>query len=285
MSLSQRILVVENNRDLCDDLAASLREAGYQVDPAYSAAQALERIRLRTYHLALVDLSLNDMPRDPVEPEDHSNLDGYGVIQAINDYQEGTAPVVLSGHPETQVAADSLQVHGARRFFAKQTIIDGGLGKLLKMVKEVLADVRLIHAGGRRSLLHFLSNDRDHDIWIDRAVRALDPTYRYDGLPKYMEAFFGDLEPLLPVQGVLHPLALATEGLMYGAFWSKALAAPFQVFMVNSARDWRELALAGGYAWDESAQIKEYNKLGVMGVAFATPGRPREDFIPSYSPA
>lgn len=277
-----RILVVENNQNLCDDLAAFLREADYEVDAAYGAPQALERIRLRTYHLALVDLSLNDMGREPTTPEDYSNLDGFGVIQAINALQEGTVPVVLSGHPATQVAADSLQVHGAKRFFAKQTIIDGGVSALQKMVKEVLASVRLIRFGGRRSILHFLSNDRDHDIWIDRAVRALDPTYRYDGLPRYMEAFFDDLEPLLPMQGVLHPLAVAAESLMHGKFWSKALGAPFQAFMANASRDWRQLALAGGYAWDESARIKEYNKLGVMGVAFATPERPREEFIPSY---
>ena len=50
-----RILVVDDEQDLCEILKFNLETEGYQVDTAYSAEEALT-MDLTSYHLLLLDV-------------------------------------------------------------------------------------------------------------------------------------------------------------------------------------------------------------------------------------
>ncbi len=56
-----RILVVDDEPDLADGIAVSLRRLGYAVDVANSGADALDRLALTPYDLVTLDLTLGDM--------------------------------------------------------------------------------------------------------------------------------------------------------------------------------------------------------------------------------
>ena len=56
----KRILVVDDERDLCDILLFNLHAAGYQADAVYSAEEAIEAIQNR-YDLLLLDVMMPGM--------------------------------------------------------------------------------------------------------------------------------------------------------------------------------------------------------------------------------
>jgi DNA-binding response OmpR family regulator len=55
-----RILVVDDEEDLCEILQFNLETEGYQVDVAYSAEEALKK-NLTDYHLLLLDVMMGDI--------------------------------------------------------------------------------------------------------------------------------------------------------------------------------------------------------------------------------
>ena len=55
-----RILVVDDEQDLCEILKFNLEAEGYQVDTAYSAEEALT-MDLTSYHLLLLDVMMGEM--------------------------------------------------------------------------------------------------------------------------------------------------------------------------------------------------------------------------------
>lgn len=60
--MAQRILVVEDERDLIDLLSWNLSKEGYAVDLATTGTMALERLKERKPDLVLLDLMLPDVP-------------------------------------------------------------------------------------------------------------------------------------------------------------------------------------------------------------------------------
>ena len=61
-----RILIVEDERALCDTLAKSLKRKGYETDVCYDGESALEWMLAEKYDLILLDLMLPGMRGDEV---------------------------------------------------------------------------------------------------------------------------------------------------------------------------------------------------------------------------
>jgi len=53
-----RILIVEDEKNLCDMIGKSLHSAGYEVDLCYDGEDALEMIYAEKYDLIVLDLNL-----------------------------------------------------------------------------------------------------------------------------------------------------------------------------------------------------------------------------------
>ena len=56
-----RLLVVEDEKKLCDMIAKSLHQAGYEVDTCNDGEEALEMICAEMYDLIVLDLNLPGM--------------------------------------------------------------------------------------------------------------------------------------------------------------------------------------------------------------------------------
>ena len=61
-----RILIVEDERALCDTLSRSLKRKGYEIDACYDGDSALEWMLAEKYDLILLDLMLPGMRGDEV---------------------------------------------------------------------------------------------------------------------------------------------------------------------------------------------------------------------------
>jgi PAS domain S-box-containing protein len=117
----RRILVVDDNTDAANSLAIILSLEGHQVECAYSAQEALERVRSARPDVALVDIGLPGM-------------DGYELARKLREHPElaSTRLVALTGYGTTD---DKVR--------ARASGFDAHLVKPaeLRALQEVLAEI------------------------------------------------------------------------------------------------------------------------------------------------
>ena len=78
-----RLLVVEDEKKLCDMIAKSLHLAGYEVDMCNDGEQALEMIYAELYDLIVLDLNL-------------PGVDGMEILRELRKENEETKVLILS---------------------------------------------------------------------------------------------------------------------------------------------------------------------------------------------
>jgi DNA-binding NtrC family response regulator len=114
------VLVVDDDRDTCANLADILGEMNYHVDTAYDAATALELVERRRYDVALLDLKLPD-------------IDGVELFRRIRQLQPATVGMIVTAYATIEAQQDALRA-GACQVLAKPV----NFHKLLRLVGEAL---------------------------------------------------------------------------------------------------------------------------------------------------
>jgi len=103
-----RILVVDDEPDMCWALDRILRTAGYAVSTATSASEALELVAKEEYAVAFVDAKLPD-------------TDGLALAALIRRIHPNTVAVLISGYYdiEDELVTRGLEQGVFERFIAK----------------------------------------------------------------------------------------------------------------------------------------------------------------------
>ena len=99
------ILIVEDERALCDTIVRSLRRLAYSVDFCYNGNKALELIEVERYDLILLDLNL-------------PGADGMTVLRTLRETDHETRVLILSARSEVTNKVDGLDA-GANDYLAK----------------------------------------------------------------------------------------------------------------------------------------------------------------------
>jgi signal transduction histidine kinase/ActR/RegA family two-component response regulator len=123
---SQRILLVDDNRDAADSTAQALREAGHEVRVAYDGPSALDVGGEMTPSLALLDIGL------PV-------MDGYELARRLREQRPGAALklVALTGYGQKADRENSRQAG-----FDAHLVKPVAMEELLTLVSELGAAAR-----------------------------------------------------------------------------------------------------------------------------------------------
>ena len=100
-----RLLLIEDERTLCDAVARRLRRLGYSVDLAYDGEQALQLLEVERYDLVLLDLNL-------------PKLDGMSVLRTLRKTDRETRVLILSARSGTADKVDGLDA-GANDYLSK----------------------------------------------------------------------------------------------------------------------------------------------------------------------
>ena len=85
-----RLLIVEDEKQICDAVAKSLYDAGYEVDTCYDGEEALEYILTENYDLIVLDLNLPGM-------------DGMEILKELRQSNEETKVLILSARGRLQI--------------------------------------------------------------------------------------------------------------------------------------------------------------------------------------
>ena len=100
-----RILVVEDERALCETIVRSLRRLEYSVDFCYDGGKAAELLNAEKYDLVVLDLNL-------------PALDGLSVLRKLRQTDKNTRVLILSARSEVSDKVAGLDA-GANDYLAK----------------------------------------------------------------------------------------------------------------------------------------------------------------------
>ena len=100
-----RILIVDDEPNIRQGLAEALDDQGYEIEQAASGEDALELVRLKPFHLVLVDLVMEEM-------------DGIEVLREINREWPQTEVVIITAHGTIETAVRALK-EGAYDYLTK----------------------------------------------------------------------------------------------------------------------------------------------------------------------
>ncbi|HKX89211.1 MAG TPA: response regulator, partial [Sphingopyxis sp.] len=121
------ILIVDDERDICDLVAGVMEDEGYEARTASDSDSALEAIRQRRPSLALIDVWLQG-----------SRLDGLGLVEAIKAFDPTLPIIVISGHGGLDTAVAAIR-RGAFDFIEKPF----EASRLLHLVERATENERL----------------------------------------------------------------------------------------------------------------------------------------------
>lgn len=99
------LLIIEDERALCETIVRSLRRLAYSVDYCYDGEKALELLGVECYDLVLLDLNL-------------PKKDGMTVLRALRQTDRETRVLILSARSEVEDKVQGLDA-GANDYLAK----------------------------------------------------------------------------------------------------------------------------------------------------------------------
>ena len=118
----KRILVVDDDKKICDTLSLILESRGYQVDIANTGKTAVEKAKTNKYNLAVLDIKLPD-------------IDGIKLLKSIYEISPQMVRIVMTGYPELKNAINALN-EGADAYFTKP--VDPS--RLIKTIEDKLEE-------------------------------------------------------------------------------------------------------------------------------------------------
>ena len=100
-----RLLIVEDEKKLCDTIAKTLYQAGYEVDTCYDCDEALDYILAENYDLIVLDLNL-------------PGTDGMDILKELRKENEETKVLILSARSQIVDKVEGLDA-GANDYMEK----------------------------------------------------------------------------------------------------------------------------------------------------------------------
>jgi len=94
--LALNILVVDDDRDVCEYLEDFLSHEGYLVQSLTDPTKAIEELKANDFHLLILDLM---MPK----------MGGIELLEQIRKVDDDLAVIILTGYPSLETATASIQ--------------------------------------------------------------------------------------------------------------------------------------------------------------------------------
>jgi two-component system, NtrC family, response regulator HydG len=160
---AHRILIVDDEPDTCANLSDILTDLGYEVDTAHDGFAALERIKHKTYDIALLDLRMPGM-------------DGLELYRRIREVSAGTVAIVVTAYASSDTAK-SVMSAGAWKIVPKPV----NIGSLLGLVAKALDTPLVLIVDDDRDLcenLWDLLRERGYRVHLAHDVPDAEKTLR-----------------------------------------------------------------------------------------------------------
>ncbi len=126
-----RILIIDDEPDICDQLSGLLNDVGYVCDNSTTSEKGLELFRKKKYSLVLLDIWLNN-----------SKFDGFQALEKILGLDQNMPVIMISGHGNIETAVNSIK-KGAYDFIEKPFDSDLLIFKIKKALENLILKRRI----------------------------------------------------------------------------------------------------------------------------------------------
>src|SRR5258708_2817151 len=106
--MKKRILIVDDDRDLCTLLSRYLERNGYEVDVAYSGKSGITKFKQGNFDMVVCDYRLGDK-------------EGKEVLEEIKAHDPEAIVLIITGYSDIKVAVDIIKL-GAYDYITKPLI-------------------------------------------------------------------------------------------------------------------------------------------------------------------
>jgi two-component system nitrogen regulation response regulator NtrX len=134
----QNILIIDDERSICDSLQGVLEDEGYQATTVQSGEAGLEMISKKAFDVVLLDVWL-------------PGIDGLEALEKIKESEDAPEVIMISGHGTIETAVRATKL-GAYDFLEKPLSLE----KILILVKNA-ADARRLRSENREFKKQMLS--------------------------------------------------------------------------------------------------------------------------------
>jgi DNA-binding NtrC family response regulator len=104
-SRTPRILIVDDDQNILEVISTGLEDAGYRVDTARNASEAVVKSESNIFNLALVDIRLPD-------------TEGTKLLTKMKEARPEMVTIILTGYPSLQNAIEAVN-NGADAYLLK----------------------------------------------------------------------------------------------------------------------------------------------------------------------
>ena len=134
MSKQGHVLIVDDEKQWRDELVETLDRGGLQADSVPTAAEALERLNQRLYHVLVLDIRMNE--------SDFSNVDGIDLLDDLDrrGLTEATKVIMLSAYGTKEQMRKAFRDYKVADFISKGRFDDQAfLESVQKSVQQVFS--------------------------------------------------------------------------------------------------------------------------------------------------
>ncbi len=167
---TRKLIVVDDEQDVCDVLVQGLAGHGYKCLGFTDPLKALDHARSEPVHLAFVDVMM---------PE----LNGTEFIKRVNEIDSDIAVVVMSGYGTVDIAVEAMKL-GAHDFIAKPAAIEN-----FAMAARIALERRQLRIENRTHQEKVERKLADSDLKFDHMHRDLE-----DSILQTIKLFSGFLD-------------------------------------------------------------------------------------------
>lgn len=144
--MSKKILIIDDDMDLCALLSRFLSRNDYEVDAAYTGHKGIARFNEGRYDLVICDYRLGDM-------------EGMDVLAALRKQDPLVRVLMITGYSDIKTAVEVIKM-GAFDYIVKPLIPDEVLSVLNKALQELpAAGPQPAETSGRRTVDSTVSNE------------------------------------------------------------------------------------------------------------------------------
>ena len=116
----QKILIVEDDKNIRETIQSILQQSGYETDVAETGQEAEQKIKEKFYNLALLDIKLPD-------------IEGTQLLTKVHESTPNTVKIMVTGYPSLENSIEALNF-GADAYVTKPV----KPAKLMNLIKEKL---------------------------------------------------------------------------------------------------------------------------------------------------
>ncbi len=158
-----RILIVDDEPDICDQLSGLLTDVGYVCEHTTSSEKGLELFKKKTFSLVLLDIWLNN-----------SKFDGFQALEKIMSINQNIPVIMISGHGNIETAVNSIK-KGAYDFIEKPFDSDLLIFKIKKAIENLVLKKRIQDFIKRGSGSKLVANSKSSKV-LEKQVNQISKT-------------------------------------------------------------------------------------------------------------